>query len=75
MPQMPVFVKIPEDAVVRAIIDDLKQKLSEANVSLTKIKELSETEVVKINEWKSNFEEINKRTDKTKSMLLEPEGV
>lgn len=73
MERMPVFVKVEEYAHVLAIVKNIRKKLEEAKVTLTRINELKNEEDHQLEVWHNNVAEIEKKIDFVDHSLSEPE--
>ena len=70
MGEMPVFVKINTPDEAKEIMDSLREAIIQTRTTLNRIKELSENESDKIEDWKANFELVNERVDDVSELLL-----
>jgi hypothetical protein len=75
MEKMPVFVKINQPEDMESSMSSLKEKLGEIKEILAQVQSFSDDEKAKIDEWKSNFELVNKKINDVSNYLLEPEGL
>ena len=73
MERMPVFVKVEEYDQVLSIVRNIRKKLEEAKVTLTRINELKNEEDHQVEVWHNSIAEIEKKIDFIDHSLSEPE--
>lgn len=69
-----VFVKIEDYKGVLAIIEHLKEKLSEARATLERLQEVRKEEDAEFEQWNAALSNIEKRIENIDRELLEPDG-
>ncbi len=75
MDKMPVYVKLPEPASLKHVIEEVRQAIAKTRKSLDTIKSLSEEESAKVKQWKDSFKSVDAKMQQIKDTLLDPEGV
>jgi hypothetical protein len=73
--EMPVFVKIEDYKDVIDIMELVKNKISEANSLLEKIKELKAQEDAELELWNANLEDVERKIAYIDRTLFEPENI
>lgn len=71
---VPVFVKIEDYKGVLAIVEHIKEKLSEARATLERLQEVRKEEDTEFEQWSNALSNIEKRIENIDHELLEPEA-
>ncbi len=75
MNNAPLFVKVEDYKGILGILEDLKDKLTEAKSTLERLQEIRKEEDNEFAQWSTTLDEIEKRMDNIDQELLEPEGM
>lgn len=73
MEKMPVFVKLEEYKEVVKILEETKEKLTNAKELLLKIEDLKKQEDSELEAWSTELSDAEERIDDVDKILLKPE--
>lgn len=73
--KMPVFVKVEDYKEVLEIVNEVKEKISEINTTLTDLENLKEQEDAEIQSWKAGIDDIENKMHYIDQTLFEPDSL
>ena len=73
--EVPVFIKVEDYKDVIDVMELIKNKISEANGVLEKIRHLKAEEDAELELWNSNLEDVERKISYIDKTLFEPEDI